>query len=77
MEDLHNFGPYYDRTLMSWLRNFRNAWPTLRDTYGDRFKRMWEYYLQSCAGAFRARDIQLWQFLFSPIGRDQPECRWG
>jgi cyclopropane-fatty-acyl-phospholipid synthase len=38
---------------------------------------MWEYYLQSCAGAFRARDIQLWQFLFSPIGRDQPECRWG
>ena len=77
MEDLHNFGPYYDRTLMSWLRNFRHAWPDLRDNYGDRFKRMWEYYLQSCAGAFRARDIQLWQFVFTPIGRKQPECRWG
>ncbi|WP_207261830.1 cyclopropane fatty acyl phospholipid synthase [Desulfovibrio sp. Huiquan2017] len=77
MEDLHNFGPDYDRTLMSWLRNFRRSWPALRGRYGDRFKRMWEYYLQSCAGAFRARDIQLWQFLFSPIGRKQPECRFG
>jgi len=77
VEDLHNFGPYYDRTLMSWLRNFRHAWPGLRERYGDRFKRMWEYYLQSCAGAFRARDIQLWQFVLSPIGRQQPECRWG
>ena len=77
MEDLHNLGPYYDRTLMSWLANFRGAWPALRDSYSERFKRMWEYYLQSCAGAFRARDIQLWQFVFSPIGRSQPECRLG
>ena len=77
MEDLHNFGPDYDRTLMSWLRTFRRAWPDLSEQYGDRFRRMWEYYLQSCAGAFRARDIQLWQFVFSPIGREQPSCRIG
>ena len=76
-EDLHNFGPYYDRTLMSWLRNFRRAWPGLSNKYDERFRRMWEYYLQSCAGAFRARDIQLWQFVFSPIGREQPSCRIG
>jgi len=25
----------------------------------------------------RARDIQLWQFVFSPIEREQPECRSG
>ncbi|WFS62064.1 cyclopropane fatty acyl phospholipid synthase [Pseudodesulfovibrio thermohalotolerans] len=77
MEDLHNFGPFYDRTLLCWLRNFRRSWPKLRGKYGDRFRRMWEYYLQSCAGAFRARDIQLWQFVFSPAGRRQPECRMG
>jgi len=77
MEDWHNFGPDYDRTLMSWLANFRAAWPALRDAYGDRFRRMWEYYLQSCAGSFRARDIQLWQVVFTPIGERQPECRAG
>jgi cyclopropane-fatty-acyl-phospholipid synthase len=77
MEDWHNFGPDYDRTLMSWLRTFRAAWPGLRHGYGEDFRRMWEYYLQSCAGAFRARDIQLWQIVFSPVGRPQPESRLG
>jgi len=75
VEDLHNFGPDYDRTLMCWLKKFRTGWPELRERYGDRFGRMWEYYLQSCAGCFRARDIQLWQIVFTKIGRDQPACR--
>ncbi len=77
MEDLHNLGPHYDKTLMCWLRNFRAAWPRLAERYGERFRRMWEYYLQCCAGAFRARDIQLWQMVFTPEGRDQPCCRLG
>lgn len=75
MEDWHNLGPHYDRTLMCWLENFRKAWPGLRDKYGERFRRMWEYYLQSCAGAFRSRSIQLWQIVFTPEGRKQPCCR--
>jgi cyclopropane-fatty-acyl-phospholipid synthase len=75
VEDLHNFGPDYDRTLLCWLRKFRAAWPDLKQRYGQRFGRMWEYYLQSCAGCFRARDIQLWQIVFTKIGRDQPGCR--
>lgn len=76
MEDWHNLGPHYDRTLMCWLDNFRNAWPRLRDRYGETFRRMWEYYLQSCAGAFRARDIQLWQIVFTAPGTAQPCCRF-
>ncbi|WP_419785631.1 cyclopropane fatty acyl phospholipid synthase [Pseudodesulfovibrio sp.] len=75
MEDCHNFGPDYDRTLLSWLHNFRQSWPRLKDKYGESFRRMWEYYLQSCAGAFRARDIQLWQIAFTHIGDPQPDCR--
>ncbi|MDZ7809478.1 MAG: class I SAM-dependent methyltransferase [Arhodomonas sp.] len=67
-EDVHNFGADYDRTLMAWHANFEAAWPRFRDTYGNRFYRMWRYYLLSCAGAFRARDIQLWQFVFSRNG---------
>jgi cyclopropane-fatty-acyl-phospholipid synthase len=75
MEDWHNLGPHYDPTLMAWLQNFQAAWPRLREHYGERFRRMWEYYLQSCAGAFRARDIQLWQVVFTLPGSRQPRCR--
>jgi len=66
-EDLHNFGADYDRTLMSWQERFQAAWPELRDrfNYTERFKRMWEYYLGICAAAFRVRNIQLWQAVFS------------
>lgn len=77
MEDWHNLGPHYDPTLMAWLENFRSAWPRLKAHYGEAFRRMWEYYLQSCAGAFRARDIQLWQIVFSTPGTAQPRCRLG
>lgn len=68
IEDVHNFGPYYDKTLMAWYRNFENAWPALKDKYGDRFYRMWRYYLLCCAGCFRSRSIQLWQIVLSPHG---------
>ncbi len=75
IEDLHNLGPHYDKTLMAWNSNFQNAWPELSKRYDTRFKRMWEYYLLSCAGAFRARYNQLWQLVLTKPGCPQPECR--
>ncbi|WNN46277.1 MULTISPECIES: cyclopropane fatty acyl phospholipid synthase [Winslowiella] len=65
MEDWHNFGADYDTTLMAWYQRFLEAWPQLENNYDERFKRMFSYYLNACAGAFRARDIQLWQVVFS------------
>ncbi|TDT59857.1 cyclopropane-fatty-acyl-phospholipid synthase [Enterobacter sp. AG5470] len=65
LEDWHNFGADYDRTLMAWYARFLDAWPEIADNYSERFKRMFSYYLNACAGAFRARDIQLWQVVFS------------
>ncbi|MBA2816960.1 cyclopropane fatty acyl phospholipid synthase [Candidatus Pantoea persica] len=65
LEDWHNFGADYDTTLMAWYAHFLDAWPQLAENYGERFKRMFSYYLNACAGAFRARDIQLWQVVFS------------
>jgi len=67
LEDWHNFGPDYDRTLMAWDANFLEAWPALKESDGldERFYRMWRYYLNSCAGAFRARGLQLWQLVLS------------
>lgn len=68
MEDLHNFGADYDKTLMAWHKNFEKNWPKIKDKYGERFHRMWKYYLLSCAGSFRARNIQLWQIVLSKNG---------
>jgi cyclopropane-fatty-acyl-phospholipid synthase len=68
VEDLHNFGPDYDRTLMAWLENFDRNWHKHREAYGDRFYRMWVYYLAICAGSFRARKNQLWQIVVSKGG---------
>lgn len=67
LEDWHNFGPDYDRTLMGWDDNFVAAWPYLQQSEGldERFYRMWRYYLLSCAGAFRARHLNLWQLVLS------------
>jgi cyclopropane-fatty-acyl-phospholipid synthase len=68
VEDLHNFGADYDPTLMGWHENFVAHWPELKAEYNDRFYRMWTYYLLSCAGAFRARSIELWQLVLSKKG---------
>ena len=75
MEDWHNFGPDYDRTVSAWHRNFEQAWPRFRELYGDRFYRMWRFYLLMSAGAFRSRHLQLWQLVMTKPGRRQPECR--
>jgi cyclopropane-fatty-acyl-phospholipid synthase len=68
MEDWQNFGPDYDKTLMAWHHNFNQHWPKLKSNYDERFLRMWNFYLLSCAGGFRARETQLWQTVFSKKG---------
>lgn len=68
MEDWHNFSADYDKTLMAWHANFIKHWPELQSKYGDEFYRMWNYYLLSCAGMFRARCLQLWQIVLSKKG---------
>lgn len=68
MENWANFGAYYDPTLMAWHANFERHWEQLRSKYDERFYRMWRYYLLTCAGVFRARDMQLWQVVFSKRG---------
>ena len=72
VEDWHNFGPDYDRTLMSWHARFEAAWPRLAARYDERFHRLWRYYLLCCAGFFRSRQGQLWQLVLTRRGRSQP-----
>ena len=69
MEDWHNIGADYDKTLMAWYHNFASGWDELKNKYSERFFRMWKYFLLSSAGAFRARNkIQLWQIVLSKKG---------
>ncbi len=71
IEDWHNFGQDYDRTLMAWWERFDAAWPQLRQKYGERFYRMWKYYLLCCAGFFRSRHGLLWQLVLGKLERTQ------
>lgn len=71
VEDVQNFGPDYDKTLMAWDENFCRGWPQLEQRYDQRFYRMWRYYLNVCAAAFRVRNLQLWQLVLSKPGQRQ------
>jgi len=75
VEDLHNIGPDYERTLLAWWENFDRAYPELKDKYDQRFYRLWNFYLLAAAGASRARDGQLYHLVLTKIGRKQPDCR--
>jgi len=68
MEDWHNFGADYDKTVAAWLGNFNRGWENLKDKYGERFYRMWTYWLCSSQAAFRVRKMQLWQVVLSKKG---------
>jgi cyclopropane-fatty-acyl-phospholipid synthase len=69
VEDWHNFGVDYDRTLMSWSQNIEPRWSEIASRYDKRFRRMWHYWLMMSAASFRARRNQLWQIVMSPHGR--------
>lgn len=69
IEDVHNFGADYDKTLMAWHKNFEENWFQFKNHYGQTFYRMWRYYLLAFAANFRARsNMQLWQIIFSKEG---------
>ena len=68
IEDWHNFGIDYDRTLLAWHERFERHWPELVAKYGERFRRMWRFWLLGSAASFRARRNQLWQIVMSPYG---------
>jgi cyclopropane-fatty-acyl-phospholipid synthase len=72
VEDVHNIGPDYDRTLMAWWANFDQAWSSLRDKYGAHFYRMWKFYLMTSAAQFRARALNLFQIVATAVGTKLP-----
>jgi cyclopropane-fatty-acyl-phospholipid synthase len=70
LEDFHNFTSYYPRTLRAWNANFQQNWDRVRQLgFDDRFRRMWEIFLLSAAGTCQAREVIIFQALFSKGSR--------
>jgi len=66
MEDWHNFGTDYAKTLQAWWKNFSKGYKFLdHKRYDERFYRMWKFYLLACAANFSTRGIELWQIVLS------------
>jgi len=64
-----SIGANYERTLLSWRTNLERSWSRMTTQYDERFRRMWHFYLSSCAAAFRARKLDVWQVLLEPVRR--------
>ncbi len=71
LEDWHNFGHDYVKTLWAWWQNLEANWDQIPN-YDERFQRMWHYYLMSCAATFQSSRNHLWQIVFSKGILDQP-----
>lgn len=71
IQDWHNFGLDYHRTLLEWDKNCARAWHQL-ENYDSQFQRMWHYYLMSAASTFKAGRNHLWQIVFSKGVQNKP-----
>ncbi len=52
---------HYDKTLEHWHDRFLNKKKEVKDLFDEKFVKMWEFYLASCAAAFRYRDLVVFQ----------------
>lgn len=65
IENWQNWRSDYDRTVLAWFQNFQQHWRSLQSRYGERFYRMWKYYLMVAAACFRSGKSQVWQILLA------------
>ncbi len=57
------FGQSYSQTLRRWHQSFNERWDEISEMgFDDRFFRMWNFYLTSCAGAFASGTTDVTQF---------------
>lgn len=56
------FGESYSQTLRRWYEVFNDRWDEIAQMgFDQRFRRMWNFYLTSCAGAFRGGNCDVTQ----------------
>ena len=57
-----SFGYDYSRTLMEWKKNFNNNWKQISFNFDEKFKRLWNYYLDYCETGFSLDHTDVTQF---------------
>ncbi|SEO88856.1 cyclopropane-fatty-acyl-phospholipid synthase [Salinihabitans flavidus] len=56
------FGESYSQTLRRWHQSFNDKWDEVAALgFDDRFRRMWNFYLTSCAAAFHSGNCDVTQ----------------
>ncbi|EOT38101.1 SAM-dependent methyltransferase [Enterococcus columbae] len=75
--DVENLRLHYNKTLLCWQENFNQHRQEILEMFDERFVRMWELYLASCAAAFHNGVVELHQILMTNgINNDLPVVRW-
>ncbi|MGQ0610579.1 MAG: class I SAM-dependent methyltransferase [Paracoccaceae bacterium] len=63
------FGKSYSQTLRRWHEAFNARWSDVaRHGFDERFRRMWNFYLASCAGAFEGGNCDVTQITVTRPG---------
>lgn len=64
LREAYFFAQSYAETLRRWNERFQGRWERLRELgFGESFRRMWTYYLNSCEACFRLGATDVGQFL--------------
>ena len=75
--DVENLRLHYNKTLLCWEQNYREHMDEARAMFDERFLRMWELYLSSCAATFHNGIIDIHQILCTKgINNEIPMVRW-
>lgn len=75
--DVESLRRHYGRTLLCWNENFQKERKKVVEMFDERFARMWELYLCSCAAGFFNGIIDLHQILFTNGANNTlPMTRW-
>lgn len=66
LHQLEEMGLHYARTLANWRERFNHrVEDVLSQGFSEKFIRKWNYYLTSCEAAFRTRNINVVQAVFT------------
>jgi cyclopropane-fatty-acyl-phospholipid synthase len=66
---------HYALTLRHWRQRFRAAWHVAVERYGERFCRMWEFYLAGAETAFRYENLMVFQLQLTKEQKALPLTR--
>lgn len=75
--DIEDLRLHYNRTLLCWEKNYREHIDEVWELFDERFVRMWDLYLSSCAATFHNGIIDLHQILLTKgKNNNLPQVRW-